>query len=589
MNSHPVKKNWRELFPSITNFKHWHQSTKPGKHRNTLSQMEFVQRKIKREREGFAPCARRITKECKAMLRNKIEQINLFNSTLLSNKFRDYTCFYCTQKGHVAKSCPTKLSDERLYAQAGAITFRHGDEATRARIRKNKESVKCFKCQGSGHFANACPQDDTKTTQKQEKETTAAAPSLPEPKVSVKYPEFIHFRTRGIIDGTDKGSWDDFWYISNTSNKHMTANLKFFSNLKEEFIVEKLEKQGKFLFTYGIGEVLIENGEGTYMIPGVHYAPEVTLNILSIGLLRQQGFEISSNGDRCTLAYMFKDKRGTDINLDRMREQHNNYLEDYFDALDRSANIERRIEQPYEKENDDVEIGNFHECVAFLDLIRKGGALSNEWEVHRDKFNRVLTWFFNHFLMRPLPGSLPPIINGVTIHLFDLYELIECMGGYISVQFEGDFEGLAEILGLERSDGMNIRRCYLDYLEPLVSNYKAARSSNPTGGYGDEGIRRFDGYHGDGNKDGSMAAKEKGIVKHFGITLEEEEGKYDATAQQDEEDMARIKCYICQRMGHFDSECPSKDQRPTDGASTSRQQGEKDTHSSSGDDFTIIV
>nr|GFD43568.1 hypothetical protein [Tanacetum cinerariifolium] len=26
------------------------------------------------------------------------------------------------------------------------------------------------------------------------------------------------------------------------------------------------------------------------------------------------------------------------------------------------------------------------------------------------------------------------------------------------------------------------------------------------------------------------AVKEKGIVKHFGITLEEEEGKYDATA-----------------------------------------------------------
>ncbi|GJY06198.1 hypothetical protein Tco_0373252 [Tanacetum coccineum] len=95
------------------------------------------------------------------------------------------------------------------------------------------------------------------------------------------------------------------------------------------------------------------------MIPGVHYAPEVTLNILSIGIIKQQGFEISSNGDRCTLAYMFKDKRGTDINLDRMREQHNNYLEDYFDALDRSANIERRIEQPYEKENDDVDIGNF--------------------------------------------------------------------------------------------------------------------------------------------------------------------------------------------------------------------------------------
>ncbi|GKC17922.1 ARID DNA-binding domain-containing protein [Tanacetum coccineum] len=136
---------------------------------------------------------------------------------------------------------------------------------------------------------------------------------------------------------------------------------------------------------------------------------------------------------------------------------------------------------------------------------------------------------------------------------------------------------------------MDIRRCYLDYLEPLISNYKAARPSNPTGGYGDEGIRRFEDYHGDGNKDGSTAVKKEGRVEHFGITLEkEEEGKYDATAQQDEEDVARIKCYICQRMGHFDTECPNEDQRPTNGATTSRQQEEEDTHSSSSEDFTII-
>ncbi|GKB71529.1 ARID DNA-binding domain-containing protein [Tanacetum coccineum] len=257
-----------------------------GKIETHFHRWSLYEKVLKRKREGYAHVQPNHTKECKAMLRNRIEQINLFNSNLSSSKFRNYTCFYCTQEGHVAKSCPTKLSDERLYAKAGATTFRHGDEATRARIRKNKETVKCFKCQGTGHFANACPQDDTKTTQKQEKEITAAIPSLPEPKVSVKYPEFIHFRTREYrIPEPIMDRGDDFWYISNTSNKHMTANLKFFLNLKEEFIVEKLEKQGKFLFTYGIGEVLIENGEGTYMIPGVHYAPKVTLNILSIGLL----------------------------------------------------------------------------------------------------------------------------------------------------------------------------------------------------------------------------------------------------------------------------------------------------------------
>ncbi|GJV56297.1 hypothetical protein Tco_1457302 [Tanacetum coccineum] len=67
---------------------------------------------------------------------------------------------------------------------------------------------------------------------------------------------------------------------------------------------------------------------------------------------------------------------------------------------------------------------------------------------------------------------------------------------------------------LMRSDGIEIQRCYLDYLEALVSHYKAARSSrNPTGGY--EGIRRFEDYHGDGNMDGSLAAKEKGRVEHL--------------------------------------------------------------------------
>ncbi|GJX01627.1 hypothetical protein Tco_0185540 [Tanacetum coccineum] len=92
--------------------------------------------------------------------------------------------------------------------------------------------------------------------------------------------------------------------------------------------------------------------------------------------------------------------------------------------------------------------------------------------------------------------------------------------------FARKLRALAEILGLKRSDGIEIQRCYLDYLEALVSHYKAARSSrNPTGGY--EGIRRFEDYHGDGNMGGSLAAKEKGRVEHFGITLkEEEEGKH---------------------------------------------------------------
>nr|GEZ56698.1 hypothetical protein [Tanacetum cinerariifolium] len=116
----------------------------------------------------------------------------------------------------------------------------------------------------------------------------------------------------------------------------------------------------------------------------------------------------------------------------------------------------------------------------------------------------------------------------------------------------------------------------------------SARSSNPTEGYEDEGIRRFEDYHGDGNKDGSTAAKKKGRIEHFGITLEkEEEGKCDVTAHQDKKDMARIKCYLCQKAGHFNGECPNKDQRPNNGASTSGPIKEEDTQSISSSDFTI--
>ncbi|GJW94284.1 hypothetical protein Tco_0173956 [Tanacetum coccineum] len=64
---------------------------------------------------------------------------------------------------------------------------------------------------GTGHFADACSQKNAKIMQKQEKEEIAATPPLPEPKVSLKYPEFVHFKTIGILDGTDKGTWDDFW------------------------------------------------------------------------------------------------------------------------------------------------------------------------------------------------------------------------------------------------------------------------------------------------------------------------------------------------------------------------------------------
>ncbi|GKB10192.1 ARID DNA-binding domain-containing protein [Tanacetum coccineum] len=475
-----LERNWTKGVPSRSRVEHWHQSKKPGRQPRMFSQIEFLQRQLKRERENrIGHCARHITNESKNMLRKQIEDIKIFNSSLPHNKFKQYVCFYCNGKGHIVKNCPIKPKAEPLFLRrktAGAERdSKHAYEETKARIKMNKDMVVCFKCHKRGHFANKCPQD------------TKAIPNLEKPTVSVKYPEFIYFKTRGILKGTDMIRGMDFCYK-------------------------------RYLFiTYGIGEVLILNEDRNYLIPGVQYAPEITLNILSLSLLKQQGFDTIFEGDRCILAYMFKNYHGKNINLDKMKQRHNDYLDDYFESLDRDMNINRRIEPIRKETKDDGEVHNFQECVAFLNLIKKDNGTSKEWDDHRDKFNKVLKWFFNHYLNRSLPGMLPPTIKGVTIHLFDLYKLTECMGGFLHVQFSQEFGALAEILGLSRSDGEEIQRCYIDYLEVLVSFYKTARSSRDPM-RGNEDLECFKDYRRDGNMDDTMAAKKgKGQVEHFGI------------------------------------------------------------------------
>ncbi|GKD21736.1 ARID DNA-binding domain-containing protein, partial [Tanacetum coccineum] len=263
-----------------------------------MPQMEFAQRKIKREKEErIGKCIRHITKDCKDMLRRKIKEIKIHNSANSQSKYKEYNCFYCNQKGYVFKSCPVKIKDDAECKQG------HHMETTEGSIR-----------------------------------------------------------------------------VYHTTQAKIT---------QKEFLVEKLEDQRKLLFTYGMGEVVIKDGGNGCLIPGVHYAPEVTLNILSIDILKQQGFDIISEGDRWTLEYMFKKQKGQNMDIDKMRQRHNDYLDDYFESLDKERTDRMEQEPRIVEDTNASEVHTFQEFVAFLNLIKNDDVISKGWDIYRNRFDKM--------------------------------------------------------------------------------------------------------------------------------------------------------------------------------------------------------
>nr|GEY37685.1 ARID DNA-binding domain-containing protein [Tanacetum cinerariifolium] len=120
-------------------------------------------------------------------------------------------------------------------------------------------------------------------------------------------------------------------------------------------------------------------------------------------------------------------------------------------------------------------VNTFNEYVAFLNLLKRNEIISQEWDVFRNKFDKVVKWFYEKYLGRSLPGPILPKINEVTIHLMDLYKIVESLRGYLSVYFAREFVKIGEILGLSIQDGEEVRRCYINFLDVFTCYYKNAR------------------------------------------------------------------------------------------------------------------
>ncbi|GJV18675.1 ARID DNA-binding domain-containing protein [Tanacetum coccineum] len=484
MSSHKsLSSKWPRLKASTYGLPNiWYQSKTWGPMRRE-QRLEFLQRQMKREtQEQIGSCMSKISEECKNLLKDKMKEVMQFNSSLNNptdnNKYQFYRCFKCKELGHINKFCQ---NEKKKYKK------------------KRMEGIEA-----------------------------------PKPTVTITYPETVHFSTTSMVKDTDLTTWDEIWYVSDKLDRHVCYKLDFFCYIKENFNVTNLENQSKFLVSYGMGEVLVEQGRESIIIPGVYYTPEVTLNIFSQELLEKQGFSVHYEGNRCSIIPMFKGKNVFHFDEDKMRLMHNKYILDYFESI---TEKEEGMQQDQVKIKGSIystKVQTFNDFVTFLNLIKNDEIISQEWDYFRNRFNKMIKWFFNHYLERSLPGSLPPIINGVEIHLFDLYKLIENLGGYLSIHFSQTFDKIGEIMGLPEGFGEEIRKCYMNYLEILTSTFKTARAPSKaqtgallepakmaeidTGCLGTHHLKN--GVYG-ANWTKTAAPKGKEVIEHFGVKLED--------------------------------------------------------------------
>ncbi|GJY52059.1 hypothetical protein Tco_0442906 [Tanacetum coccineum] len=102
----------------------------------------------------------------------------------------------------------------------------------------------------------------------------------PKPTITITYPETVHFSTTSMVKDTDLTTWDEIWYVSDKLDRHVCYKLDFFCYIKENFNVTNLENQNKFLVSYGMGEVLVEQGRESISFPGYTTTPEADLKLI---------------------------------------------------------------------------------------------------------------------------------------------------------------------------------------------------------------------------------------------------------------------------------------------------------------------
>ncbi|GKC31192.1 ARID DNA-binding domain-containing protein [Tanacetum coccineum] len=426
-----LTKDWLNSKPMIRRSLQWYQSQrfKPWEKpiRNRLEDYE-MRYSLKNGTTNIVPKSsqrKKLSHEGKTMLKEKLKESEAFNSSSVCAAFKRKNartatrkekrarCFICKKRGHVLWKCPNKRNKNR----------------------------------GEDVYKTARPLYDER----------------------LKYPERVHVKTDYMVEGSDEQNWDKIWYVGSAYKRHMSPTKSLFKRLKDNFRMLDIEEdERKFIFSYGVGEASVETKDGTLVIPNVYYTPEITLNVLSMDQLENQGYVVSYERNKCGLRYMFDDEERTvDAqgdsemiyeNSESMIAKHNQFLDEYFQSIDAGEEcslIKGTEELKMDKEKDQDYIDD--------DYLSMNGTL--------------YAMKVNTFPRTGYAGDLPPVIGVIKVDLLGLYKFVDDLGGYMSVSLNNKWNEIAKLLGFAHENQEAVKECYKEYIGMVKVYYEEAQRS----------------------------------------------------------------------------------------------------------------
>ncbi|GJS84524.1 ARID DNA-binding domain-containing protein [Tanacetum coccineum] len=301
-----------------------------------------------------------------------------------------------------------------------------------ARIATRKEKrTRCFIWKERGHVLWKCHNKKNKNRGETWK------PSFDK---RLKYPERVHVKTDYMVEGSDKQNWDKIWYVGSAYKNHMSPTKSLFKRLKDNFKMLDIEEdERKFIFSYGVGEASVETKDGALVIPNVYYTPEITMNVLNVEQLENQGYVVTYERNKCGIRYMFDegegmiDAQGDNVmvyeNSASMIESHNKFLDEYFESIDPKD-----------------------EC----SLIKGMEDLKMEKEDVHDYID-------DEYLS----------MNGTLYAM----KFVDNLGGYMNVSLDNKWNEIAKLLGLAQENQEAVKECYKEYIGMVKIYYEEAKRS----------------------------------------------------------------------------------------------------------------